>query len=608
MKVSRYLAVLVAVAMVVSAAPAETAPSVLKQIPAGNMGFVVVNNVKATAARIDEFIKEIGVSKFVPPGGVLATIKGGAQLGAGFNADGGLAIAMLDPQQFGLDIMGMIKGGPNAKPPQPGNIPVVAFIAGSDVKGVFGQLAAPAQGKYFQLQLPAPFPILATAHNGYVILSPSKAALDAVVSCKKSVADALPKEHVDALVKSDLAYHINMKITGPVLSGLMKMFEDQMGGQMGAAGAMMMGDPTALLAMYRGLIEDMDAVTIGARLTSTGVAADLMVSFSPDSALGKIAAAFSSKAIPSVARLPNLPYVMAIGSLVEDSPEAQKFADDMTKKMFGAGAMPKELQAKIERMQKVANSDITSVQMVLGGAPQGAGVFGAAVLLECKNTKNVKKMLADAADLISSAIKMADPNNEELQQLKIAYAENVETAGAISVDAITITHPEMDEMGPGDRAEMAKILGDDKILVRVAAIDAKTVAVTFGGGSAYLAETIKAAKVGGRILSRKDAKQLVKYLPAKPTGYMLLSVGNLFEVINTGMRAFDEAAGGLPVNIGTKEPITISGGYTGKASHVIIYVPTKLVKDIMAAVGPFIGLGGGMGPGGGAPIPPGGDF
>ena len=124
----------------------------------------------------------------------------------------------------------------------------------------------------------------------------------------------------------------------------------------------------------------------------------------------------------------------------------------------------------------------------------------------------------------------------------------------------------------------------------------------------YCAETIKAAKVGGRILSRKDAKQLVKYLPAKPTGYMLLSVGNLFEVINTGMRAFDEAAGGLPVNIGTKEPITISGGYTGKASHVIIYVPTKLVKDIMAAVGPFIGLGGGMGPGGGAPIPPGGDF
>ena len=276
MKVSRYIAVLAAVAMFASAAPAETAPSVLKQIPAGSMGFVVINNVKATAARVDEFIKEIGVSKFIPPGGTLATIKGGAQLGAGFNADGGIAIALLDPQQFGLDIMAMMKAGPNAKPPQPDQIPVVAFIAGSDVKGVFGEMAKPAQGKYFQLQLPAPFPIMAIAHNGYVILSPSKAALDAVISSRKSAADELPKEHVDTLAKSDMAYYINMKVAGPILSGAMKMFEQQIAGGMGGAPGVMTGDPLALLGMYRKIVEDMDGVTIGARLTSTGIALDMM--------------------------------------------------------------------------------------------------------------------------------------------------------------------------------------------------------------------------------------------------------------------------------------------------------------------------------------------
>jgi len=610
MKKVRTIALLTAIMVLAPVAPGETAPSVLKQVPAGSMGFVVINNVQATATRVDKFIKDIGVNKMLPPmppGGVLTMIKSGANLGEGFNADGGVAVAMLDPQQFGLDLVALMKAGPDAKPPKPEDIPVVFFVAGSDVKGVFGEMAKPA-GKYFQLDLKAPFPIIATAHNGYVLLSPSKAALAAVVSARKSAADELSKEHAAAIAKSDLAYYINMKITGPVINGAIKMFEEQIAGEMGGMGGgraampTMMGDPTMILALYRTLIDEMDALTVGANLSSAGVTLDLMVSFSPDSALTKIAAAFPGTVKPSVGRLPNLPYVIAAAGLAEDSKEARDFAESMTDKMFGKD-MPKDLRDRLAKIEKVANDDITSFQFVAGGAPQGKGLFGVAALIECKNTKNVKAMIADLVEFAGAAIKSIDPNSEELQQLKIAYSNNIATVGTITVDAITVTHPELDNMPARAREEMKKVLGEDKILIRVAAVDAKTVAVTFGGAAAFMNETIKSAKLGGRIVSRRDTRQLAKHMPEKPTGFVLISVGNLFEVIKTGMQAMnpDES---IPINITTKDPIVFSGGYTGKASHMIIHVPTKLIAEAVTAFG---GLWSEMG-GGVAPVPPGGDF
>lgn len=600
----RMIALLTAVAVLAPVAMAETAPSVLKQIPAGSMGFVVINNVQATAARVDQFIKDIGVNKMLPmpPGGVLTMIKSQAKLGAGFNADGGVAIAMLDPQQYGLDLVALMNAGPDAKPPQPDQIPVVFFVAGSDVKGVFGEMAKPA-GKYFQVDLGSPFPILATAHNGYVIVSPSKAALAAVVSAKKSVADELSKGHAATIAKSDLAYYINMKVTGPVLNGALKMFEGEFAREMGGGmNPMMIGDPKMILALYRSLIGEMDALTVGANLSSAGATLDFMVSFSPDSAFTKIAAAFPGTVTPSVSRLPNLPYVIAASGLAEDSKEARDLANSMTDKMFGK-EMPKDFRDRLAKIQKTATDEITSFQFVGGGAPQGKGLFGLAALIECKNTKNVKELLADLADFAGTAIKSFAPNDQEAQKLKIAYSNNIATVGTIAIDAITVTHPEIDDMRDNDRQEMKKVLGEDKILIRVAAIDAKTVAVTFGGSAAFMNETIKSAKLGGRIVSRRDVKQLAKFMPAKPTGFVLISVGNLFEVIKTGMQAMAPNES-LPINITAKDPIVMSGGYTGTASHVILHVPSKLIKEAITA---FSGLFGAMG-GGVAPVPPGGDF
>jgi len=604
MKMSRYLAVLVAVAVFVSPAAGKTAPPVLKQIPAGSVGFMMVNNVKGTAARVEQFMTDIGVGAFIPRGGTLATIQGAMGLGEGFNPDGGLAVTMLDPQQFGLDLVGLMTGKPGVKQPAPRDIPVVFFVAGSGVKEVFGPMAKPA-GKYFHIMIPiVPAPCFAIHRNGYVVISPCRAAVDAVAAAKKTALDEIAKAHAATLGKSDVAFYLNMRVVGPIAKTALRMFEQMAGPMGGGMGGPM--DMAAVLAFYRELLSDMDGITIAASLEAKGVAADFVASFTPDSPFSKIAAAFPGTIKPSVDRLANLPYVMAISSVVENSPEARKFGRSMTDKLFGKG-MPKPIRDMIAQMQNVMSSEqISAIQFVAGGAPQGSGVFGVAAVIECKDTKVVKKMLAGGASTIEALIKNMEPNNEDLQKLKIAYVNNVATTGSIAVDAIAVTHPEMDDMSEGERAMMKKILGEDKILVRVAAADNKTVVVTIGGSAAFLDESIKAAKVGGRIVSRKDAKALAGRMPEKPNALMLISVGNLFEVIDTGMRAIEPAAGGMPIKVNSKEPIVISGGYTGKASHTIVYVPTKLVKEVIDAVKPFLGM---MmtPPGGGKAIPPG-DF
>ena len=617
-----YFAVVLVALAAAGARAQEAAPApppmpkpepIISHIPAGTMGFVVVNDVQATTEKVESFLKEIGLAPMLgisdeTPGMVLAMLKGAAMLGEGFNAQGGFAAVMLDPQPFGVDLGQMMTPDMSAtQPAEKPKVPFVLFVPGTGVKEVFGNYPCVEAENYTKVSLRMG-EMFAAKCGGYVILSPTPKALDAVMQAGQKVAAELTGDEAKLLAQSDIGAWANMKIVAPIYSAMLDKVQQQM------AGSGMMGPPKFLASVfpfYKTMIAQMQSVALGGRFVETGLVFEETITVLPDSTLAKATAeAKTSTAKELLNRLPNLPYVLAGGGTGNSSEQEKEMTDELLDKVLADESMakvPEETKAKIKELVIGFNEQVTGMQFVGGGAPEGSGLFGLACVIQCKDAETVKAMLADSAAVTETLIKSLI-DDEDVQELKISYIEAADTAGEAQVDAIRITHPELDEMDEEDKAEMKKVLGVDGVRLLIAAADENTVVVTFGGSQAFLSEAIKTAGGGGTIPAGEELAEALKYMPDKPTGIMLLNVGNLFEVILKGVKVMqDNEEAMLPVQIMTKTPIAIGTGVQENAVRVVAYVPNSLIKEAVGTVMMFMMPPPAMPPGG-EPAPEGEDF
>jgi len=554
------------------APPAKAMPKaepILTHMPAGSAGFVIINNAKATAGKVDKFIDELGLSQM-------------------------LGAVLLDPKAFDVNLLEVfgIAGPPPMRVNQPApaegdvpakpKVPFVIFVPGAGVKEVFGAYPMEAAGKYTLVKLPVG-PVYAGQLGGYVIISPIDKALDAVIGAKKRAAAEMPAEQVKVLVEADLGYYMNMKVAGPILADILT--------QAGAQATRDAGPMAPLLAtymgIYRDIIKQLDSVTVGARLVSTGLVVEEMASFKADSAYGKAMAAAKPSGKCALDRLPNLKYVLAVGAVGSTNPQEAKLNLDIINALLSNEffqGLPEAEKARLKKIAEGLNEQITAMQMFGGGAPEGSGVFGVSFVIRCKNADKVKQLLAEKATFAEALIKHIGKDDEDVKKLTIRYVEGVETIGSVSADAITIEHPELTKMSDSDREDMRKVLGEDKIRLLVAAADKQTVVVTFGGSRAFLIEALKAASGKGTIGSEPDAAEALKHLPKNRSAVVLLNGGNLFELIVAGMAKVAPNEELPPFRITCKAPIALGAGTTGESAHVVLYVPTKLVKEVVGVV------------------------
>lgn len=595
---------------------------VLSHLPAGSMGFVVINNAKAMADKVDKLLVDLGLEEMLKNPdkpdqkfSVLSFLKEQAKLGDGFYSDGGVAAVMLDPKAFDIDLLKLMNLTPTAMKMAAADdatersmpaVPFVLFVPGSGVKEVFGAYEMKPAGKHtlVKLRMGAMF---AAKRGGYVLLSPVEKALDAVLSAEKGAVSELPKEQADAIATADLAYAINMKVAGPVAGEVIKALEGQMGGEMGGR----MGPIAPLMSFYftfyRDLINQVESIAVALRLVDTGLVMDEMVSFKPDSTYGKAMRSQKALGKGEFSALANLKYVLAWAAAGDADPQSAQIAKDLIDSFLATDllkGLPDEEKARLKKLVDGANTQVTGMQLVGGGAPEGSGLFGVAVVMKCNDADKVKELLADEAALVQALIKHVAKDNEDVKKLSIQYQKGIETVGSVSADAIVVHHPEMDTMKENDRAEMKKVLGEDKIRFLVAAPDKNTVVLTFGGSRAFLAEALKAASAGaGTIGTDEDAQAAMKYLPKDRSAVILFNAANLFDLIVGGVKTMSPDQELPPFKITCKTPIAAAAGVTGRSAHVVVYMPTKLAKDIAGIITTFVAPTRGAVPGA-APVKP----
>jgi len=289
-------------------------------------------------------------------------------------------------------------------------------------------------------------------------------------------------------------------------------------------------------------------------------------------------------------KVPDLKYVLAIGAAPSDvkiPPETQKAQTQAMKaamKLITQGEIPDDQIDKIVKMLIALGDQVRGIQLVGGGPAGKAGAFGLSIVLDCKSADKLKATLGEAATTLEGVIKQSA--GEDAKGLKIEYQKGVETLGGMPIDAITVSHPELAEMEEGDRAEMKTVLGEDKIRVLVAAADATTVVLTFGGGKEMMAKALATAKAGnGTIPKDPGAAEAMKFMPKQPAALILLNAGNLMDLVLAGMKKMDpEAEAALPFQVTCKIPLAIGVGVEKNVSHMAIYVPNKLVKEIAGLI------------------------
>ena len=572
---------------------------VLKMIPAGNMGVLVVNDVKKTTDDVDQFLTALGVmddmKKSGMDKGVLNAMLQAAQMEAGFRAEGGFAATVLDPQQFGVDLEKVAKGfGRRATSgeDETQKIPFAIYIPAKSMKELFAnyEVTKPEGSKYQLVDLRMG-PVYAVEANGYVIISPLAKVLDAVTAVKKSAADELSKEQAAAVASNEISVLINMKITGPWYDKLLKKQQEQMD-QMKAF--LSHGGPEAIFfnvygelnAMARKQIADWDTVTIGGRFVPEGIVAEMQMTFVKDSPSGKALAEMKPMDKSRLSMLPANNYIFAMDFSSQGGPASLKMRQEMIERIMGVittldDAQKKQIQQIIEGVAEQVNGG----QLVIGGGPEGKGAVALTMVLQVKDSAQYKKLVMQGVDLSNKIMsgpeattKPADTAEEDgpagMPKVSLSYKTGAAKVGDASIDAVVVNLPAA--MTERHKADMTKIIGDDQIRFMIAAPAKDTVVITFGGAIAQMEATLKTMAKGDGIDLSKAAISGMKYMPEKPQMIGAFNVANLLKVIKKASGQED-----VPV-LKIDAPILMSGSATGNNStRGVFFVPTAIIKEII---------------------------
>lgn len=571
------------------AAPAVKSEAILKVIPAGTMGFAVINNLKDSLAKTDKFLADIGVAPMIQPmmpNGLLAAMKDGIGLGPAFTGDGGLAVCMLDMNQFGLDVSKLLAvdrvPDPNTK------LPFIVYIPGGSIKDVLPNMPTEKAGQFTKVLMPFG-PMMAVENAGYIMMSPGEKALEAALKAPKMAAAELKAAQAKMITGSDLAIYVNMKVTGPTLNALLKVVEREIpkggAGPDAAAAAMI----TKLLPFYQKMIGQVQDIALGFHFASTGLVLEEVVEYVEGSNLAKSMAGYKpATAEALVNKLPNLPYVLALGCAARttSSPEEIDQAIQIINTIGEAigTKLSDETNAKIKALMKDATEQVEQVQFVGGGSAENCGLFGLAMVIKCKDSAKMKALLTKGTAVTEEVIKALASGAEEIKALKLTFVTGAETIDGATLDAIEVDHPDIKppKFTEKDQAETTKILGEARFRALVAYPDSTTVVITFGGSKAFAAAAMKTVKAGGTIAQADGVAEVSKMLPKNLILVGYISVGNLFDVITKGCQVMGEEP--PPFKIPTRTPIAIGCGVDGNVLHGVAFIPTPLVKDVVNAI------------------------
>lgn len=403
----------------------------------------------------------------------------------------------------------------------------------------------------------------AQAIEGYVLLGHDAKAIQAAAKASGAWKN-VPARHQGLLLKQDIAIFIDVDKQIEVIEHLpseeLSADEDE---QIG-------------MFLTAGFGKDADTVVGGVTMSETaGYALDMRVVPKPDSAMSKMLASPLKGKPLDLQRLPNVP-VVAMYSFAQPEVAAGESPINALMQIIetdGPGSESAADTPQVQMLKKFFSTFSDKAQsgaIVFGMGPGSVMTFNG--LLQTENSAEMLKAIEKATIQLAKDVKASD--DPDINQATFEYKANAETIDGQAVHHLIFDEPEMQE----DVEQTQRLLGDEKIVVRLAAVDVNTVVLTLGGKDAMMKEALAAASKG-KTGAFTDAamKKTLQAVPAKAYGTVLVQPATIADLV-AGIFEVNPADMGMAMKF-TRTPLAIGWGPQGQDMQITGLAPMDSLAD-----------------------------
>ncbi len=534
-------------AMMITALPLQAeSVNALKSVPAEAWASLTIRNVGELDNKLMALSQRLNVPVPMSP---LEMLKGMLQL-SGVNNDAGVAVVMM----------------PMLNPTDP-NSAFGILVPCSDYAAMTANMAPeePVGGVSRCMLMGAEESYIAQ-HGNYAILSPSAAGVQAILAAKSNpTADTgWSKHQLGRFEQDDVTLNINLKaiVASPMVQGMLPM--------LAASGSFNPQD-----------LNDLDSATVALRIGDNGINLGLYYQVAEGSPSANILGSVNPTSDSLLGGLPGGDYLFAAG--LHGSKQAFAKYSEVYGAILGNPMMAMNLGADPAKMQEVGAkaaalvADVRDVSFSVSALPEGSdGLMGMTKVITFEN--DAKGKCAKMGEIVSSILGGMFQGEEAQEAMKhIKYQSDAENLGGISVDQLAVAIDKMEGVSEKDYNEMKSIFGPEGLLVRMAAIDDKRVAVTFGGGKNFMENVAGLVQGGDAPLgSNEGIKKVASLLPKSRSFEGYFSLDNTMKFATAASKAVNETP--PPPMPPVEVPVGVVGAPIGSTGFQIdVAVPMEMV-------------------------------
>lgn len=583
----------------VKPAPPKDPAAVLKVIPASATAFVAVRNI----AEVDYDVADILAKLELPLDqlgfpGLVAMIKEQVGIDEGLEVNYGAAIALLDCTDV-KEVDDVQKRAviflPTDKPDA-----LVKALGGTGKEGDSYQLTLGSE------------PAIAAEKSGFLVIASAEApdALKEAVQTKEGIDKAMAPDRLKAYGDADLFAWASMRrISKELRAEPINTLK----------GMMMAGTPGAKpeeidnsIAEINKFLDEVKEASASLSLDSkTGLRMTFWYQATPESDIAKRLSAVKLGDGSLLAGLPDEPMIAAAGwmnTLREE--DVKKVVDQIFKPdILGTDVDEEQIKNIKESLVKLATSfEQAAVSVASLPSDSQDGLIGATFVAKVANSQQaqgeIRKLFKTVKDtLVKTALGDGSLTEEDSKTIDeaIQLKENAEKLTGAAVDHFVIDLAKIPDLQEEQLEQFKTVLGQEGIIIRIASIGERNVAITFGGGAKRFAQVVDMVqKNQAPLAERKAIKMIADRLPAtKRIGEGYLSVDQLLSTISDVFAKTGQMMP-FPLNMSNAAPLSIMVTQVDPTTvEANVLVPIELAQSTAEMVKPMMMMfmGGMGGPG-----------
>jgi hypothetical protein len=577
----------VAVAPILAKADAPDVSKILSIVPAEAAGFVIVPSIDQLDADLQQAIARAELQDMVAPGmvSVSGLLRQYLGLSEGLDTKGALALVF------------MPVAGPEA-------MQMTFVLPATDPQGLLKAAGAQAgEGGLWSVAIMGT-PYQAALGEGRVVLASAGDMAKTVAAPKTSIATRLADTDQAAMKAQDLLIWVDgekmIQQFKPQIDGFMAMMMMMQGG----------GNPAAMAQAENArkeiqiLLDGLRSVLIGASLDTQGLGLRFYATSRPGTEFASRMKLTRTTAESLLTGLPSQKFMIAGGMVV--SPETGKKMMDQVDPYIdmlsnSASEANKPHITTLKQLAREWANMSGGGRVSVGRLPAGPdGVLGAALLMDVTDAAKCQELLGKVVAEVKQLDPGADADAKHLLEA-LSFETGKETLGGVPVGHLKLDLGKFEDMEEEEVEDVQKIIGRDGFLLRLTAANDKTLAVSLGGGSAFMTQLIEQVRGKAAPLDKDPGVQRVAArVPKDRSAVAYVSVDQIIACIRDGQKACEEEQ--LPVEMPVIDaPLLLTSTGSEAWSQSDVFVPTELIVATKTFI---MAMTGGDAPGGAPPAAP----